>query len=304
MDSNLALDLPVGAVIVESMPQQLGVHHSIDDWTGVTCTLERRRRQNRLNQRTRRKNKRVFPNPPPILGDYLTHTAAEATDDDSSLVRQTQEDEESDTRVNMVLLKGYLLLPTSEKRTEFQRFMQKAYEDYHHGAPKLEHLQLLVRLNVLGAIAHNAVLLQFRFKGLCRPDLVSPLNLQGTDIPAMSLLSQPCPNGLRPTTLQVTVMHHPWIDLIPSPQFRENVLRAMTAGLLESKELGLDLLNVDNILSDSPSFIIWGESWDLRGWEASLSFWRKWGWLMEGCPVLLEATNFWRQKRGEAKISF
>ncbi|KAH9225108.1 hypothetical protein K456DRAFT_1852918 [Colletotrichum gloeosporioides 23] len=280
MDPNLAFNLPVGAVIVESMPQQLGVHHSIDDWTGVTCTLERRRRQNRLNQR------------------------AQPVDDNSFLVRQTQEDEESDARVNRVLPEGYLLLPTSERRAEFQRFTQNAYEDYHHGAPKLEHLQLLVRLNVLGAIAHNAALLQYRAKGLCHPDLISPLNLQGPDILAMSLLSQPCPNGLRPTTLQVTVMHHPWIDLIPSPQFRENVLRAMTAGLLDSKELGLDILNVDNILSSSPSFIVWGESWDLRGWEANLPFWRKWGWLMEGCPVLLEATNIWRRMRGEAKISF
>lgn len=239
-----------------------------------------------------------------MLEDNLARAEAESAGDDRSLVRQMQEIEGKGPRFDTTLPEGHLLLQTSEKRAKFRRFVEEAYHDYYHGTPRLEHFQILVKINVLGAIARNAALLQFGFKGLCRPDLISPLNLQGPGIPATSLPSQACPQELRPVALQSSVTHHPWIDLIPSPRFRENVLRAIKNGRLDSRELGLDLLNVDNILSDAPSLIVWGESWDLRGWEASLPFWRKWGWLAEGCPVMLEATNFWRRKRGEPKIKF
>lgn len=55
---------------------------------------------------------------------------------------------------------------------------------------------------------------------------------------------------------------------------------------------------------ESMSLIVWGEPWDPRGWEATVPFLRKWGWLLEGCTELLEGTNYWRTRRGERKLEF
>lgn len=34
-------------------------------------------------------------------------------------------------------------------------------------------------------------------------------------------------------------------------------------------------------------------------WEAIVALFRKWGWLLTGCLEILEATNYWRENRGE-----
>lgn len=195
-------------------------------------------------------------------------------------------------------------MPTPESRTEVQSFAQRAYNDYNSGAPRLEHLNILIRLNVLNAISSNAALLGFTLEGLCCPKLLSPFNKHCPNLPCTDPRLQPCPDGLRPTALQIAVRHHPWIDLIPLPRIRDNILCAVEAGLLDHKALGIDVLNVQDKSCNAASLIVWGDAWDPRGWEASVPFLRKWGWLLQGCPVILEATNSWRQKRGERKISF
>lgn len=48
--------------------------------------------------------------------------------------------------------------------------------------------------------------------------------------------------------------------------------------------------------------IAWDPPWDIRGWEVSEGFWRKWRWTFEGCGDVLEATNSWRRGRGESAI--
>ncbi|KAH9210121.1 hypothetical protein DL95DRAFT_393721, partial [Leptodontidium sp. 2 PMI_412] len=288
MDSILNNNIPSSIVILESMPQQLGTTSLGDDWTGVTSTSERRKRQNRLHQRAYRRKRRDRLVHLPSPKHYFSCTASEAVDSDSLVLRHQDEIEEKDRKLDSVLPEGHLLLPTPESRAEVQRFAQRAYEDYNHGAPRLEHLHILVRLNVLTAIARNATLLGFRFEGLCCPKLVSPFNQQVPDLPSMFTPSQPCPEGLRPTALQIEVRHHPWIDLIPIPRMRDNVLRAIRAGLLDNKAFGLDVLNVEDIQGEAACLIVWGEPWDPRGWEASVPFLRKWGWLIEGCSVMLE----------------
>lgn len=62
---------------------------------------------------------------------------------------------------------GHLLLPIPESRTEVQSFTQRAYEDYNHGAPRLDHLNILIRLNFLNAILRNAALVGFIAEGPC-----------------------------------------------------------------------------------------------------------------------------------------
>ncbi|KAH6723473.1 hypothetical protein BKA61DRAFT_586519 [Leptodontidium sp. MPI-SDFR-AT-0119] len=52
------------------------------------------------------------------------------------------------------------------------------------------------------------------------------------------------------------------------------------------------------------SIIVRGEPWDPRSWEVSTGFLRKWGWILKGCPDILEATNYCRHNKGEKKLSF
>ncbi|KAG7122430.1 hypothetical protein HYQ44_003328 [Verticillium longisporum] len=157
--------------------------------------------------------------------------------------------------------------------------------------------------------AHRTVFVRrrplgFPVKGLCADEFISPFNYQDGHRPS----SQPShPESLSPTALQRTVRHHPWVDLFPLARLRDNVLRGLNSGAIDEDELCSDLLNVeDRKWSDveKPSLILWGESWDIKGWEASAAFLRKWGWITQGCPELIEGTNYWRRIRGEQGIVF
>lgn len=57
--------------------------------------------------------------------------------------------------------------------------------------------------------------------------------------------------------------------------------------------------NVENM-----GLMIWGDPWTEEGWEVSEGFARKWGWTLKGCTKLLDATNMWRDKRGEHRLLF
>ena len=203
---------------------------------------------------------------------------------------------------------GCSLLPTSERRKEARILVQEVYTNYRSGTPRLNSLNIVTRLNVLDAFACNAIILGFTIEGLCRDELISPFNQHGPSLlpwegPGAVLLDS-CPVTLRPTQTQKDIIHHPWIDLLPIPRLRDNVLLAMNAGLLDDDELCADLLSVREARGDGAQLLVWGGSWDIRGWEANLSFLRKWGWLMRGCPELCQATNEWRGRRGEKKLRF
>ncbi len=159
-------------------------------------------------------------------------------------------------------------------------------------------LHALIKLNVLNALARNATLLGIPTDSLCADEAISPFSVQG---PAPSETSS-WPESLRPTTVQLSVRHHPWIDLIPFPVMRNRALLAIDSGLLDEDEFCENLMEVDGDRSEKPSLIVWGESSDPRGWEATLLFFEKYGWLVWACPEIIESTNFWRRKRGEETL--
>lgn len=324
------MNKPALTLVLESMPQQLRVRHVGDDWTGVTSPAERRKRQNRIHQRAYRISHSMytlflyFPTSESVahcstvekkrhelLGSQpslthpsvaLTGTSSEHTQ--SQLPIQLDEARGTNRVQELVQPEGHLLLPTVESRTAFQTFTQQAYQDYTYGAFRLDHLNIIVRANVLAAFAHNATLLGFKFEGLCSPNLASPFTQQGPDLIEAVTPPQGCPDWLRPTPLQMTVRHHPWIDLIPLPRLRDNILRTIQHGTHDNTPLAMDILDVRDMRSEAACLIVWGESWDPDGWEVSVPFLRKWGGVLEGCPEMIEATNSWRQKRGERKIAF
>ncbi|KIW05387.1 uncharacterized protein PV09_03902 [Verruconis gallopava] len=248
-----------------------------DDWRGVTNPVERKKRQNRINQRTFRRKK-----------------SAQKKEQRNKQATRPEEIDNPD---------GASLLTCPQRIARVREAIKAAYQAYMLNVPGPTNLHMLIRLNVLQAIARNAVLMGFWTEGLCKDDYVSPYNDHGPRLPHETLPLANCPAALAPTRLQRTMIHHPWIDLFPFPDFRERVLRALDAGILDEDELCLDILEVDGRdLEERPALIVWGESSNPMAWEASVQFLRRWGWLVQGCPELLESTNYWRERRNERRL--
>lgn len=201
---------------------------------------------------------------------------------------------------------GPLLMTCPQRLASLRHYMQMAYEDYTLSTPRPAFLQVLIRLNVLNAMANNAMALGLPVEGLCHDEFISPFNFYGPRLPDSIDPLAKLPDSLRPTAIQMTVTHHPWIDTFPIPRLRDNVLQGILTEDLDEDDLCKDLLRVEDekTADEKPALIIWGDPWDVRGWEASVAFLKKWGWLMTGCPELLASTNYWRAQRGEKRLNF
>lgn len=182
------------------------------------------------------------------------------------------------------------------------RFADHAYASYMQGNPSLAHLPLLVRYNVATSLAANASLLGiveefYDWEG------VSPMNKQG---PMLGLTFHDqfsdWPATLKPTQIQLSIEHHPWIDCFPWPQLRDNMIRAFERpDLCDEEELCHDVCDLDD--QRESMLFVWGSPEDPRNWEVSDSFLTKWAWLLHGCGQLLISTNYWRARRAEPLIT-
>lgn len=184
-----------------------------------------------------------------------------------------------------------------------RQFADHARSRYLQGTPTLLHLPLLVKFNVSSALARNAEILgvtaeYFNWEGM------SPFNKQGANLGLNATQRMlEWPESLQPTQLQSSIDHHPWVDLFPWPQLRDNMLQAFQhPELCDEDQLCYDVCEYGDIDS-KPTLIVWGSPWDPRSWEVSDEFLRKWAWLLGGCPEIIKATNYWRAKRGEPMIS-
>jgi hypothetical protein len=108
------------------------------------------------------------------------------------------------------------------------------------------------------------------------------------------------PANLKPTALQLTVEHHPWIDLWPFPQMRDNILRAGES--YDDDPLWIELVDNQLALGGWSGLIVWGNPWDVYSWEVTEEFARRWWWVIRDCVELFISTNRWRAKRGERKL--
>jgi hypothetical protein len=174
------------------------------------------------------------------------------------------------------------------------RFEESAYRDYALGSPRVDHLLTLIQFNVFRALLRNTSALGFTMEWL-NEDALSPFNMTNPEPIAIS-----CPPNLRPTSLQRTILHHPWLDLFPIPAMRDNILRAGDS--FDDTQLCMDLVEFWNSPSERSGLIVWGDPWDLRNWEVSEEFLSKWAWVIKGCQELFQSTNDWRMKRGEKRL--
>ena len=173
------------------------------------------------------------------------------------------------------------------------RFEAWAHQSYLLGSPRVDLLLTLIQFNVFRALISNNFSLGFDLAWL-REDAISPFYTTSPE--SWGSL----PENLRPTELQHKVEHHPWIDLFPIPTMRDNLLRA--GADYDDTAICLDIVEIGDKPKEKAGLIVWGEPWDIYGWEASPAFLRKWAWVVEGCHELLKSTNYWRMKRGERMI--
>ncbi|OQE12740.1 hypothetical protein PENFLA_c064G07914 [Penicillium flavigenum] len=110
-----------------------------DDWRLVTNPVERRRRQNRLNQREYRKRR-------------LHQT---------QVVRRSPD------------------VPETDELQILENFTAAAYQSYSLGCPHSDHLLSLTKANVYRAFLSNLTLIGLVAEGICEADVLSPFNLFG-----------------------------------------------------------------------------------------------------------------------------
>ncbi|CAG9983178.1 unnamed protein product [Clonostachys byssicola] len=272
-----------------SLPSLPDLWTKADDWTGVTSTAQRKKLQNRLNQRAWRRRKN--------LTKEDSRDAVPGAWQNSAPSLYSREHEIDSVGA------GLLLPVRPDEASTLKAFFQQAYTEYALKSLRLSTLPFLIRINVLDALARNAALLNISSIGLCNVDLISLFNLPGPSPPEDSYGCYP--RTLQPTSLQRSVTHHPWIDLLPFAALRDNMLRYMALGLLSDDELCDDILGVrDDTLSGSAAMIVWGEPSDWNAWEINAAFLRKWGLLVQGCPEIIVSTNKWRARRGEKAIVY
>ncbi|KAJ5948009.1 hypothetical protein N7466_001024 [Penicillium verhagenii] len=173
-----------------------------------------------------------------------------------------------------------------------------ARQAYALGSPRADQLLTLIQFNVFRALVDNTSTISFNMDWLDE-DAISPW-CEGASEIQISL----CPNSLRPTALQQEISHHPWIDLFPFPQMRDNLLRRYDDEEFDESALCNDLVDFYDVSNEETGLIVWREPWQPTGWEVSETFLRRWAWVVKGCDDLVKSTNYWRGIRGEDPLVF
>ncbi|KAH8893016.1 hypothetical protein GQ53DRAFT_793744 [Thozetella sp. PMI_491] len=144
------------------------------------------------------------------------------------------------------------------------------------------------------------------------------------------------PASLAPTALQQNHYRPIWINAIPFPRIRDNLIRH--DDLFDHWDLLYDLIgeftistpatcvggppptatasqtqrpfltlpsgfDADEVTAGRNGLIVWGEPHETQNWEATPGFLAKWAWVVEGCEEeLIKISNRWRMERGEEVI--
>lgn len=167
---------------------------------------------------------------------------------------------------------------------------------YSMGSPRTDLLLDLFQLNFIRAIMENMRILGLKSDQF-HDDAISPFNTAG---PWQDDTLHKLPISLQPTMIQRSTPHHPWLDLLPIPQMRDNLI---LAGEFEDEmQLCLDMKGSGSKRSGRGGIIVWSDPWDPAGWEVTEAFVHSWGWVIKNCYDLANSTNRWRAKRNEKPL--
>ena len=171
-----------------------------------------------------------------------------------------------------------------------------ALESQRLGAPNLDHLITLSRVNVQRAVMENILAVGMNMEWMIDDDSISLFNLfRPPPIPTDHI-----PRSLRPTHVQLSIPHHPWLDVFPFPSMRDNLIS--WSHHFDDEDLCRDLMGFWDTHDSHATLLVWGTPHDPHNWEVTPGFLAKWGWLLRGCSELLASSNRWRAKRGERPL--
>ena len=153
-------------------------------------------------------------------------------------------------------------------------------------------LLVLIQLNAFRAMLSNMAILRI----LERLPTECGMVLYAKDFPPPPDVLPP---SLQDTWLQQSTPHDMWLDMIPFPKMRDNILAYGTA--LDEDDFCVDTMGglfegFNDI--ELNGMLVWGEPWSETGWEVTEGFAKKWGFLLKGC----DATNKYRAARGEDRL--
>ncbi|KAI1457680.1 hypothetical protein F4805DRAFT_427826 [Annulohypoxylon moriforme] len=255
-----------------------------EDWSGLKDAKARRKLQNRLNVRAHRRRKAINS------GVETRTESGSAGHSPYSLVQQYTPlgENEAQQQLNPLVAK-FLKLELLNERNALS-------------SPGLlfpltsDHLIPLIQYNFVRGVLTNMAILGYQnaFPPKCSRHWVNmPL------FPAPSNV----PESLKPTALQLSTPHEPWIDLIPDKQMRDNTILIIGAVTREDIEEDVTSSLFGKVkLLEMTGILAWDTPWDTNGWELTEGFISKWPFLVKGCWGMLESTNRWRAMRDEEPL--
>ena len=85
-----------------------------------------------------------------------------------------------------------------------------------------------------------------------------------------------------------------------NPNSNESTLLSTLPPALENSGASdRDFGNSDDYTAGRRGLITWGDPWKVESWEVTPAFGKIWGWALEGCDDLIQASNRWRELRNE-----
>ncbi|KAL2837242.1 hypothetical protein BJY01DRAFT_46810 [Aspergillus pseudoustus] len=318
-----------------------------DNWKGVLDPQRRRTLQNRLNQRARRRRLKATrsdktpgsPDESSTGNSPADSTATQPSDQPSTPANRTPNDNpppnNSDTgslskksspapssasttsnttstclnQIPFIELDRFKILgPSAKKSLRAMCDLEAFYRaEFAAGSLRTELLLGLTRLNFLRALHVNIDVLGYSAAEM-HDDAFSPFGCANAAKVAYNPVHS-LPAALRPTRIQLTVPHHPWLDLIPFPTLRDNLI--LLGEDLDDTQLCHDMSGKAvplvpekraGLAAGETGVIVWRDPWDPSGWEVTESFSRRWGWTLRECWDVFEVANRWRRVRGEPAL--
>ncbi|RDW67426.1 uncharacterized protein DSM5745_09292 [Aspergillus mulundensis] len=279
-----------------------------EDWSGIADRKVRRRLQNRCNQRALRLRKKLESKTSP---DATVPNRRDAQAQGAqAMATAAPLDLDLDLNLDQVRI---LAANTPQAKAILAHFEALARAQYTQSSPRADMLLHLIKFNFIKALLANMAVLGLSDEHL-HDEAISPFNTLGPWHAASNMAGDSwsnLPPSLRATPIQRAVPHHPWLDLLPIPQMRDNLILAGES--YDEETLCRDMKGHGcagasaggrrgGAYAGHSGIIVWKDPWDASGWEVTEGFARSWGWVVRGCWDLMASTNAWRARRCERAL--